>query len=288
MPLDLGIASSVASAVPGPMDFFNATSDLMANIQQQRFSKQMYEKQRADNIEFWNMQNAYNSPEAQMQRFTDAGLNSHLIYGRGESGNAGNIPTPDVQPVNFRAPKFEGNPSLMANLLGDADLKIKNAQANNLNESTEVIRQNALLTRLKAEREGFDLQLEKDMRDNSSDYRREQTRRLRLESDVMMNRDAREAALNSSNLKEAAERMLTMQEQRKGMPIERTKARQEIRNMIKSGELMEMDKRLREKGINPSDPMWARYVGMLLSDLYEGRVTAGDIGTGIWKWLFGK
>lgn len=48
----------------------------------------------------WHEQNKYNSPEAQMQRFKDAGLNPHLIYGQGNSGNAGSPPQympPDIQ-----------------------------------------------------------------------------------------------------------------------------------------------------------------------------------------------
>lgn len=45
-------------------------------------------KTRKWNEKMWNMQNAYNLPEAQMQRFKDAGLNPNLIYGQGNSGNA--------------------------------------------------------------------------------------------------------------------------------------------------------------------------------------------------------
>lgn len=40
----------------------------------------------------WNLQNEYNSPAAQMQRFQDAGLNPNLMYGQGSSGNATNAP----------------------------------------------------------------------------------------------------------------------------------------------------------------------------------------------------
>lgn len=43
-------------------------------------------------VERWHQQNLYNSPEAQMQRFQDAGLNSHLIYGQGSPGNATSMP----------------------------------------------------------------------------------------------------------------------------------------------------------------------------------------------------
>ncbi|MEM3753867.1 MAG: hypothetical protein QW778_04690 [Candidatus Micrarchaeaceae archaeon] len=40
------------------------------------------------NEKMWNLQNAYNLPEAQMERFKQAGLNPNLIYGQGTSGNA--------------------------------------------------------------------------------------------------------------------------------------------------------------------------------------------------------
>lgn len=45
----------------------------------------------------WQLENEYNSPQAQMQRYLDAGLNPNLVYGAGaSSGNAGNIGTPTV------------------------------------------------------------------------------------------------------------------------------------------------------------------------------------------------
>lgn len=44
--------------------------------------------------EMWNAQNAYNTPEAQMSRYRDAGLNPNLIYGQGSNGNSTSIPTP--------------------------------------------------------------------------------------------------------------------------------------------------------------------------------------------------
>jgi len=42
--------------------------------------------------EMWHMQNLYNSPKAQMQRFEQAGLNPNLIYGQGSPGNASAMP----------------------------------------------------------------------------------------------------------------------------------------------------------------------------------------------------
>lgn len=59
-------------------------------------------------VNMWNMQNQYNSPEAQMNRFLQAGLNPHLIYGQGNPGNAQGFP--QYQPAdiryNYAAPKY--------------------------------------------------------------------------------------------------------------------------------------------------------------------------------------
>jgi hypothetical protein len=51
---------------------------------QKRAATTSYKRQK----EFWNMQNAYNTFKAQMQRLKDAGLNPALMYGQGNVGNA--------------------------------------------------------------------------------------------------------------------------------------------------------------------------------------------------------
>lgn len=106
-------------------------------------------------VQMWNMQNAYNSPEAQMQRFRAAGLNPHLIYGQGNPGNASS--PPQYQPANlqyrYEAPTYGAAigsilPTLMAvgtwmqNMrLSEADLRSKEvAQERGITE-TERARQ---------------------------------------------------------------------------------------------------------------------------------------------------
>lgn len=63
--------------------------------QQQRaidYNWEMARWQNATNIENWNMQNAYNSPSAQMQRLKDAGLNPNLVYDKGATTTASSLP----------------------------------------------------------------------------------------------------------------------------------------------------------------------------------------------------
>jgi len=65
----------------------------------------MYDKQKQDNIDFWNLQNSYNTPQQQMQRYQEAGLNPALMYGNGTPGNAASAPdAPTAMPLNHKAP----------------------------------------------------------------------------------------------------------------------------------------------------------------------------------------
>lgn len=288
MPLPVAAIAALASTASSGA---NVVSDLWANKKNRDFSREMYQLTRKDNLEFWNMQNEYNSPQAQMQRFQDAGLNPNLIYGQAGDNSAANIPTPDVQPVNYRAPRVD-KPDLVSAMLAHADLQIKQAQARNLNEQTEVIRQDAMLRRLQAETSDFDLGFKREFRDVNADALKETVRQRKVTTDVMINRDAREAAMNSSNIQEAAQRMLTLIEQRKGMSLERGRVvadtdriRTNISIMEKEGILKDFEIALRQQGINPNDPLWARYVGMFLSDVYDGKVTPSTIAGSIWSWI---
>tara|TARA_B100000902_G_C26967455_1_gene743558 strand:+ start:48 stop:749 length:702 start_codon:yes stop_codon:yes gene_type:complete len=62
---------------------------------------------RKANVEFWKMQNQYNTPKAQMRRLKDAGLNPNLIYGSSPAnagGNAGDISPAKAAPYTFDNP----------------------------------------------------------------------------------------------------------------------------------------------------------------------------------------
>jgi len=246
----------------------SALSDLWANKKQRQFSREMYERTRADNIEFWNMTNAYNTPAEQMKRFAAAGLNPNLIYGSSGDNSAANIPTPDVQPVQFRAPQFKNPaPDLVQLATINADLKIKNAQANNLNEQTEVIRQDRILREYQAKNEGFKFDYNTEFRGLQADALYEGVRQKRVFTDLAINRDAREAVQLSTNVSEAAERILNLIETRKGFVLQRGQTVAETRRiyeniklMQKDGSLKDFELYLNQSNVTKSDPLWMRLI----------------------------
>jgi len=306
MPLPAALLPAVitgGSAILG--SGINSLSQGNLNKRNRRWSEQMYNKQYNDNLAFWAMQNEYNSPQAQMRRFQAAGLNPNLIYGQGNSGNAGAVQTPDIQGIDQRSPEW-GN-ALAATGEGIAsfyDTKIKQATANNLEQQNTVIRQDALLkeaqtlqTLAGTDSTKFDLSQKIRLADISAQAASENLRSLKTQTDIAINRDAREALKNTSDLAEAAERMLTMREQRTKIPqelanlrIQHQQVREQIKLMRQDGTLKRLEIQLREDGINPNDPMYLRIMGQALDGLLKNpegfQERLNKMGSNLWNWLF--
>jgi len=97
-------------------------------------AKYAYEK----DLEMWERNNKYNSPEAQMKRLQEAGLNRNLVYG---SGNvAGNT---SGQTPHYQNPRMDYMGQLPVDVGGAAnalqtyqDIRLKEAQIDNVKAST--------------------------------------------------------------------------------------------------------------------------------------------------------
>lgn len=76
----------------------NYAVNVAANKRQWKYQKEAMGLQQEYNKQLWDWQNAYNTPQAQMERLQAAGLNPRLIYGPGAASgsNAGPIAPTDV------------------------------------------------------------------------------------------------------------------------------------------------------------------------------------------------
>lgn len=97
-------------------------------------------------IDFWNMQNDYNHPRAQMQRLQEAGLNPNLVYGGGVSGASGradSIGQPDK-------PDLSGVSKGLTNFLQQ---KAQKAQVDLLQQQVQTEKENTRLRMLQGNSE---------------------------------------------------------------------------------------------------------------------------------------
>jgi hypothetical protein len=218
------------------------------------------------------MQNDYNSPQMQMQRFKEAGLNPNLIY------KQTNEAAP-VRSTNYDTPKFNA-PTPDLNMIGavmgqNADIKLKEAQTNNLAKQNTVIEQDALLRQAQtageiarttansdANRRANELQkyslqaAEQNLRKTDVDISK-----TKLDMLLGFRNDWRQTLANSKSLEEANARIATMAIQNAKTSAERRNIIQFTENLQKDGTLKQLDIDLRRLGIMPSDNIAARLLG---------------------------
>lgn len=141
----IGAAASAAG------NLFQPLVSVFQNKANRKFAVDQYERQRSDAIDFWNMQNAYNTPQAQMERFKAAGLNPNLIYGRGSEGNAGAVNVPSQAKFEGRAPDVAGaGRGALDALLRYQNVRGQRLINNNLGAQNDVLRADADLKRATA------------------------------------------------------------------------------------------------------------------------------------------
>lgn len=123
------LLNGVANAVFGDI---NTKRQIRANKELARYQNDL-------NIQNWNMQNEYNLPKNQMQRFADAGLNPNLIYG--QSNTAGDVGNVNVGSVDASLPLQDSVMNAVNLAMGlrqlHADIRLKGEQADNVQAQTE-------------------------------------------------------------------------------------------------------------------------------------------------------
>jgi hypothetical protein len=222
------------------------------------WNQRMVNEQREYDLANWNRVNEYNSPQAQMARFKEAGLNPHLIYGRGSAGLAPAISSPDVKPYNV--PQMKSVTQGM-NAFGDMyQFRQLQAQTDNIKEQTNVAKQEALLkaaqtaeTLIRGHRGKFDLGLAKELRDTSL-----QSAQVAL--------DNAKASL-SQNLDSSVVSRATIQQR-----IDT--ATQQLNNLRGTGDLIQLDKHLKlfekklnDAGFTKSDDWYMRVGNKIFDDV---------------------
>jgi len=219
----------------------NAGSQLGTNSSQLSYSREMYDKQRADALADWNMQNSYNSPKEQMARFKEAGLNPNLIYG--QMSNSPVVRSSSPQSYNPTAPQVDlAQPAGMA-LNAYYDSQLKTAQIDAVKTQAESSKQDVLLKSLDVMKKTADIPYLNDLAKSNA------------------NKAITDAGSSYYDLTEMApKRKELLEAQIKGQGTMNRlsnenvlKVQQEINNLKKTGDLLEFEKKLKAFQIDNQD-----------------------------------
>lgn len=96
------IGETLSALVPFLATGLNVAGGLAGQNLSYGQQKRLADRQYGYNLNMMHYQNAYNSPQSQMERYRAAGLNPNLIYGQGTSGNMTSAPQyPDIQAPDY-------------------------------------------------------------------------------------------------------------------------------------------------------------------------------------------
>lgn len=139
-----GLGSLLGS---GAQSISTVAAQKAANAANMELARYQYSK----DLDMWNRQNWYNSPQEQMARLSRAGLNPNLVYGNGVAGASGSAAP--AQMAKFQAPEMRPVPAVIPDvataLSAYQDFRMKSAQTDNLKAQNDAIKQNVALSVLR-------------------------------------------------------------------------------------------------------------------------------------------
>lgn len=283
MPLPAGLLVAGASLLGQAGNIY---AQARMNRKTRQWNEKMYGIQREDALEDWNMMNEYNSPEAQMQRLMEAGLNPNLVYGGGATTTGATVRSSNVQGWNPTAPRFDPAEAVM----GYINTQSKEAQTDNIKAATDVAKQEAALkaveitsklvgidrSKVGIEADKFRLGQAQKLADISVESASEQLRKTKAEIGMITDSNERAALSNAQSLQKGVQEILNLREQAAKTREEAESVRAQRRNIFQEYDLRQLDIELKKLGIQPSDNVFLRIIGRILEKFGYGSILRPD------------
>jgi len=275
----------------------NAIAQSNINKKTRQWNEKMYQQQRQHALQDWTMQNEYNSPEAMMQRFQKAGLNPNLIYGNGATTEAGPIRSTDVKQWAPKAIETDLGRTVGGAIDTYFDVQVKKQQIDNLKAQNNLIVQQSnlaaanVLNRTSDTRtKDFDLFMKNQLKENTLEYATQSLRKITTDIDLSLQANERAILQNNMNmrtgeinLQKTAQEILTSRVQNAKTNQERDNLIEAKKNLMKSGELQDIEIKLRKQGVNPNDKMWERILGQVIDGILGNKAMSNEDKIKDWK-----
>jgi len=275
----------------------NVASQSNLNKKTRKWNEQMYQMQRQHSLQDWAMQNEYNSPQAQMRRLEAAGLNPHLVYGKGTVDNfSGTVRGADTGSWSPEAPNYNFGSAAQSGLSAYYDTQLKGAQIDNLKAQNNVIVTEAALkaaqiaqTSATTKQTGLQSQQLEQLRAISLDAVKANLRKTIVDTDISLQANERQALSNAQSLQQGVENILLTRYNQAKTLAEKDQIKQQIQNLKSDNKLKELDINLKRIGVQPTDNIFLRAGAQYINKAgitYDKAKKWGStlIKSGGWKW----
>jgi hypothetical protein len=134
----MGVETLFGPIAEGWTSMYNRDLQSKQNKEDRDYQEMVTLRQRQWDLDDWARNNAYNSPEQQMNRLRQAGLNPHLVYGKGADNTANMVRGGATQgPQKQEAPKFDFKAT--SALMAYQQMKQSQAVTDNLGQQNALI-----------------------------------------------------------------------------------------------------------------------------------------------------
>jgi len=271
----LGVAGDLGSAV----------LQGISNRKQRKWNEKIMERQRGWALEDWNMQNAYNSPAAQMDRLKAAGLNPNLVYGHGADAQSSAMPR-NVEGKSYepKAPRIDlGGPAMMylqqqqiqkEMALKDAqiatgwnDASLRNAQILATMQGVEGAKwdlgqrqrlADSIFEKLRADIDSTRVGIEATK--TGMEKTEAETARTKIGTQIDLDRNDREKAMNAQNIAESISRVIKNKMETGKIEYEIGQIMQSTLESEDRHKLMMEELKLKKQGMQWGDNIWWRKI----------------------------
>lgn len=277
----------IAAAIMGGAGLLGDVFNIGQQQSNNNLQLEMMNQQRTWAVDDWNRNNAYNSPAQQMQRYKDAGLNPHLIYGQSNTS----APVRSTDTAKTQAPQTNiGNvaQSMLSGYLSMYELQKTQAETNRLEKATELLEAQRRLTEQNTTGKGLSNFLLGNTMDYQMDYIAGKNKlqaadiaKKTVDTQFTINQDTRNTLLTANTLSQGVEKVLSMQADRSYQGVQKLYLQEQIRNLRKDGTLKDLDIKLRQLGIQPGDPAWLRIGSQIIQNPGAAKQILQNVGDAI-------
>lgn len=269
-----GLLAGLGSVAGGALGLLGTSENRKANRETNAANMELAKYQNQWNLDQWNRENAYNTPDEQMRRLKQAGINPNLAFSKGTIDNV-SASSPTAAPMKLEP--YLGNTqdmqSMIANVMTGLQAFETYKQAQNqtkLGETqvdylkADVLNKRAHTEKLFEEKMGlkYDNYVKRELRDYNIDM-------FKLQMD-----DARANIALKNAQKDVHVLSLSYTQKQMDLISEQIeKVKQETTNLKTTNDLTrehiereKLDNGLRRQGINPNDPILYRILGRALED----------------------
>lgn len=246
----------------------NALFQGMSNRASRRWATREQEKQYTRNIEFWNMQNEYNSPQQVMQRNKQAGLNPHFGLLGNQPTAAGPIAPVDNAQGQFDAPEVGSGVSRAAEKIANYQLMERQKLENDgIRIQNEIATQDLFRKQFDTQIRGIDFANYEQTKGYQLDAAKADIEQKRASTAYTLSQKELNSVKNESDLLVAASQIALNRASSRLTDASVPKVQQEIKNLQADEKIKNLQRQMQELGVQPGSPTWVYMLGTVVKHL---------------------